>query len=167
MSPAPAVSSKWRGALVACLLAAVGLSGCGGDGDGGGGKAVVKDALYVSLNGVDGAACTAQKPCASITGALARAKAGQTILAESGRYPAQEVEGGPASAAQPVVVRPAPGAKPSFGKLSLHTKGLELRGLRMDGWYAYADAGHLTWDGGSAEVLDVVLAVSQLRGGDH
>jgi hypothetical protein len=41
-------------------------------------------------------------------------------------------------------VRPAPGAKPSFGKLSLHTKGLELRRLTLDGWYAYADSGHLT-----------------------
>jgi hypothetical protein len=118
----------------------MGLSACGGHD----GEPVIKNALYVSLDGDDAMACTAHEPCASLTGALVRAKPGGMILVQSGRYPAQDVQGGPASAARPVIVRPAPGAKPTFGKLSLHTKGLELRGLRMDGWYAYADAGHLT-----------------------
>jgi hypothetical protein len=134
--------------LAAVGLAAALLSGCGG-GDGndqGAHDGNPARALWVAPDGDDGAACTRGAPCATLSAALGRASAGATILLASGRYPEQEVHGGPAAGARdkPVVIRPAPGARPRLGKLLLHTPGLELRDLKLAGWQAFSDSGRLT-----------------------
>jgi hypothetical protein len=147
----PGQSRAWR-TLAAVGLAAALLSGCGG---GGGGDVADKGenahdgipagALWVAPDGDDGASCTRDSPCATLTAALDHASAGATILLASGRYPKQEVHGGPAGTHEAsVVIRPAPGARPRLGELLLHTPGLELRDLKLAGWQAFSDSGRLT-----------------------
>jgi hypothetical protein len=141
--------SRVPAALSALLLlaGAVGAAGCGaaarGDGEADGDA---PEPVWVSPRGDDGAACTQARPCRSISRALRRAPAGGEVLLQAGAYPAQELHGAPKAAAggRPVVVRPAPGARVRTGRLALHTFDLELRDLRMTGWYAYADSGRLT-----------------------
>jgi hypothetical protein len=155
--PSPPTPRHRRAAgLLAAALAAAALGGCGAAGDGGsGGTAtaaggVPEGALWVAPTGDDGAGCTKGHPCATLSAALDHALAGATILVASGRYPEQEVRGGPGADAgasardKPVVIRPAPGARPRLGKLLLHTPGLELRDLALAGWQAFDDSGRLT-----------------------
>lgn len=137
-------------ALAASLAAASAVAGCGGRGGGGGTATAAKGAkgapagpvVYVAPDGHDGKTCAKAAPCKTLSAAIAATEPSATIEVAAGRYPAQEVKG--LVFGRPVVVRPAPGAKVSMGKLSLHVKGLELRDLTLDGWYAYADAGNLT-----------------------
>lgn len=147
----PGQSRAWR-TLAAVGLAVAALGGCGGAGGGAGdGKSddaqdgIPAHALWVAPDGDDGAACTRDAPCATLSAALGRASADGMILLASGSYPEQEVHGGPAAAHdKPVVIRPAPGARPRLGKLLLHTPGLELRDLKLAGWQAFSDSGRLT-----------------------
>lgn len=140
----PGQFRAWR-TLVTVGLAAALLSGCGGNGEDAH-DGIPARALWVAPGGDDGAACTRGAPCATLSAALGRASAGETILLASGRYPEQEVHGGPAAGAddKPVVIRPAFGARPRLGKLLFHTPGLELRDLKLAGWQAFSDSGRLT-----------------------
>lgn len=130
-----------RLALCALVVAvACTATGCGGGADG-----TAEPPLWLSPSGDDGGSCSKAEPCATISRALGRAHAGGEILLSSGSYPAQALRGAPdADGQRPVVVRPASGARVQTGRLAIHTKNLELRGLKMTGWYAYADAGRLT-----------------------
>jgi hypothetical protein len=129
--------------LALCALAvavACAAAGCGGSADG-----AATAPLWLSPDGDDGGSCSKDEPCETISRALKKAHAGGEILLGSGSYPAQALRGAPdPDGTRPVVVRPAPGAQVRTGRLAIHTKNLELRGLRMTGWYAYADAGRLT-----------------------
>jgi hypothetical protein len=143
-------SALWR-KLAAVGIAAVVLGACSGCGDAGETPADAHDGipagtLWVAPGGDDGAACTRGAPCATLSAALDHASAGGTVLLGSGRYPKQEVRGGPGAGARerPVVIRPAPGASPRLGELLLHTPGLELRDLKLAGWQAFSDSGRLT-----------------------
>jgi hypothetical protein len=132
-----------RIALCALAVAVAGsvAAGCGGAADGSPARA-----LWLAPDGDDDGSCGKDEPCASISRALERSGPGGEILLGSGTYPAQALRGAPDPAgSRPVVVRPAPGAQVRTGRLAIHTKNLELRGLRMTGWYAYADAGRLTF----------------------
>jgi hypothetical protein len=100
---------------------------------------------WVSPAGADTGTCSKQAPCATLTRAVSYARAGGEVLLTSGNYPAQEIHGRAGSGERPVVVRPAPGARVTTGRIALHVTGLELRGLTMRGWYAYQDSGHLTF----------------------
>jgi hypothetical protein len=102
---------------------------------------------WVSPSGDDGAACTQASPCRSLNRAVGRVGPGGVVLLTDGTYPAQEIRGGVRAGGRKIVLKPAPGARKVFidGRLALHATGLELRGLRMVGWYAFADAGRLTF----------------------
>jgi hypothetical protein len=129
--------------FVLCALA-VALAGVAA-GCGSAARGSAAPPLWLSPAGNDDDSCSKAEPCATISRALGRAEAGGEILLRSGSYPAQDLHGAPDPAGKrPVVVRPAPGAQVRTGRLAIHTKNLELRGLRMTGWYAYADAGRLT-----------------------
>jgi hypothetical protein len=141
-----------RRALLGFALAGAAAAAAAGCGDAAraGGDAAAGDkatpAVWLSPSGDDGAACSKAAPCRSISRGLARSAPGGEVLLQAGSYDAQELHGAPAPGAggRPVVLRPAPGARVHTGRLALHTKDLELRGVTMTGWYAYADAGRLT-----------------------
>jgi hypothetical protein len=114
-------------------------------GAGDGGAAPDHQVSWVAPDGADSAACTRAAPCRSLDRGVEHAGAGGEVLLAAGRYPAQEIHGGVRRGQEPIVLRPAPGARVTTGRLALHATGLELRGLRMRGWYAYQDSGRLTF----------------------
>src|SRR5690349_13410303 len=135
----------------AAMTLAVAAAGCGSaarqdpKGDAGPASFGHGQVLYLAPAGRDDGSCTKAAPCRSLDAALGQATAGATVVLAAGRYPAQEVHGGPRTGGRPIVIRPAAGAAVRMGKLSLHASRLTFERLRLDGWYAYADAGRLTF----------------------
>jgi hypothetical protein len=125
---------------------ALALAGCGSVSGGGGeeAEAAPGTTVWVAPGGDDDGACTKAKPCATLGAALVAAEPGATVLLGSGKYPEQEVTASAAPDAKPIVIRPAPGARPRLGKLLLHAPALEFRDLAIDGWQSFADSGRLT-----------------------
>jgi|GEM_PF-2069801 hypothetical protein len=94
-----------------------------------------------------GTACSPTAPCSAAT-ALSRARAGDTVTLLGGSYGSPTLKGTGGTAANPVVVRPAPGATVSFVKLQTYVPHVAWSGLTVTTvLYVYPQAIGTTVDG--------------------
>jgi hypothetical protein len=121
------------------------LAGCGGDGAEPP-RPVVRDVpavTHVAPDGDDGAPCTRQRPCQTLSQALRATSTGGKVLLLAGDYGDVKLrgDGGPRG----VVIAPARGARVHLGEMAITARHVELRDLRLTGWHANPGAADLTF----------------------
>lgn len=102
--------------------------------------------LYLSPTGVDGGACTASLPCASLDAAYHAARPGQVVLLADGTYPDQaiEVDATKTSTAK-VIFEPAAGAHPTITGLTVYGSHIEFENLDIGVWGTKSMAGDVVF----------------------
>jgi hypothetical protein len=120
-------------AVVAGLLAA--FAGCGGNGTDANPEPVDEAKHFVAPQGRPDGDCASDRPCGSLTAALAAAEPGDVVEIAAGEYPAEVLEGRNPRPRSPVVFRPADGAKVEVGGLRVAAQGVALERMTVDGVY--------------------------------
>jgi len=101
--------------------------------------------LYAAPTGT-GSGCSSASPCAVAT-AVAAAGAGDTVVLQAGSYGDVNVRGGGGTAAAPITVIPAAGAKATFGRLGTYSPYVTWRAVTVTvTFYIYSTAVGTTVD---------------------
>jgi hypothetical protein len=96
-----------------------------------------KPSLYVAPAGSDSARCTQPSPCRSFDRAYHRARPGQTVFVQGGRYSEQDISFDPAKkSSADVVFRPTSQANVYVSDVTINARHVEVRDISTHVLYA-------------------------------